>query len=122
MEKAGQTVTKDDLARTLWPSSSVDIERGLDTAAKKLRRALDDDPSRPLYIETVRGKGYKFIGKIMDSKPIGEAVPPFQVTEIDKSPSLAWPKSGDPPRKVIRSAVFVSLLMLIGVPLAWMLH
>jgi eukaryotic-like serine/threonine-protein kinase len=42
----------------------VDFERSLNSAVKKLRRALNDDPQQPRYIETYPRKGYRFIGVI----------------------------------------------------------
>jgi tetratricopeptide (TPR) repeat protein/TolB-like protein len=42
----------------------VDFERSLNSAVKKLRRALNDDPQSPRYIETLPKKGYRFIGAI----------------------------------------------------------
>jgi DNA-binding winged helix-turn-helix (wHTH) protein len=40
------------------------LERSLNSAVKKLRRALNDDPQSPRYIETLPRKGYRFIGTI----------------------------------------------------------
>jgi len=36
--------------------------RTVDTRIAEIRPALDDDPSDPLYIETVPGQGYRFVG------------------------------------------------------------
>jgi DNA-binding winged helix-turn-helix (wHTH) protein len=36
----------------------------VDTRVAELRRALDDDPGQPLYIETIPGQGYRFVGKV----------------------------------------------------------
>ena len=38
--------------------------RAVDTRIAELRRALDDDPTDPQYIETVPGQGYRFIGTV----------------------------------------------------------
>lgn len=65
LEHAGEVVTREDLRQRLWPTDVyVDFERSLNSAVKKLRRALNDDPQSPLYIETLPKKGYRFIGTL----------------------------------------------------------
>jgi hypothetical protein len=49
----------------LWPADTfVDFEHGLNTAIKKLRQALEDNPAKPALIETLPKKGYRFIGRL----------------------------------------------------------
>jgi DNA-binding winged helix-turn-helix (wHTH) protein/tetratricopeptide (TPR) repeat protein/TolB-like protein len=70
LEHAGEVVTREELRQRLWPTDVyVDFERSLNSAVKKLRRALNDDPQEPLYIETLPKKGYRFIGTL---EPAGE--------------------------------------------------
>src|SRR5215471_7196500 len=47
----------------------VDSEHGVNTAIRKIRNALQDDPERPRYIETVVGKGYRFIAPVAPPVP-----------------------------------------------------
>ncbi len=64
-ERRGELVSRKDLHEHLWPNDTfVDFEDGLNAAMSKLREALDDDPQSPRYIETVRGRGYRFMAKI----------------------------------------------------------
>ena len=64
-ERRGELVSRKDLHEHLWPNDTfVDFEDGLNAAMSKLREALDDDPQSPRYIETVRGRGYRFIAKV----------------------------------------------------------
>jgi DNA-binding winged helix-turn-helix (wHTH) protein/Tfp pilus assembly protein PilF len=70
-EHPGEVVTRAELQRRLWPNDTyVDFEDGLNTAMRKLREALGDDPQSPRYIETVRGRGYRFLPEVVI---IGEA-------------------------------------------------
>jgi DNA-binding winged helix-turn-helix (wHTH) protein/Tfp pilus assembly protein PilF/TolB-like protein len=65
VERAGEIVTREELKQRLWPEDVfVDFERSLNSAVKKLRAALDDNPENPRYIETQPRKGYRFIGQI----------------------------------------------------------
>jgi predicted ATPase/DNA-binding winged helix-turn-helix (wHTH) protein len=61
--QAGQLVTKDALFTTVWPDTVVS-EAVLATAIRELRRALDDRAHAPQYIETVYGRGYRFIASV----------------------------------------------------------
>ncbi len=73
IERRDSVVTRDDLRSRLWPAETfVDFEHSLNTAVKRLRRALDDDAASPKYVETLRGHGYRFLGRIED--PAAEPV------------------------------------------------
>ncbi len=65
LAKPGDLVTRDQLGEQLWSDGTfVDFEHGLNAAINKLRRALDDSAEHPRYIETVTGRGYRFIGTL----------------------------------------------------------
>ena len=49
----------------LWPSDLfVDAEASLNNVIRKIRAVLGDSPEKPRFLETVIGKGYRFIGPI----------------------------------------------------------
>src|SRR5437867_4137630 len=63
--RAGTLVTRADIQETLWADGQfVEFEHAINVAVKKIREALDDDPLKPRFIETVPKKGYRFIGAI----------------------------------------------------------
>jgi TolB-like protein/DNA-binding winged helix-turn-helix (wHTH) protein/Flp pilus assembly protein TadD len=65
LEHAGETVTRDELRRRLWPAETfVDFDAGLNSAIKKLRDALGDPSENPRFIETLPRRGYRFIGPV----------------------------------------------------------
>ncbi len=65
LERPGEVVTREEIRQRLWAGNIfVDFERSLNSAVKKLRRALNDSPDNPRYIETLPRKGYRFIGTI----------------------------------------------------------
>ena len=76
--REGQLVTRTEIADRLWASEVfVDTEHGINTAIRKLRYLLRDDPDHPQFIQTVVGMGYRFIAPITTvQKPSSEAVPP----------------------------------------------
>jgi Tol biopolymer transport system component/DNA-binding winged helix-turn-helix (wHTH) protein len=65
LEHARQTVTREELRQFLWPSDTfVDFDHSLNTAVMKLRDALGDSADKPLYIETLPKKGYRFVAPV----------------------------------------------------------
>ena len=74
LERPGEVVTKEEIQQRLWPDVTVDADAGLAEAAHKLRRALDDSPQAPRYIDTVPKRGYRFIAAI-DSEGSTKAQP-----------------------------------------------
>lgn len=65
LEKPGEVIPREELKSKLWPADTfVDFEHGLNTAIKKLRQALGDNPAKPALIETLPKKGYRFIGRL----------------------------------------------------------
>ncbi|HEX6546220.1 MAG TPA: winged helix-turn-helix domain-containing protein [Bryobacteraceae bacterium] len=65
MSRHGNLVTRSEIADALWgPGVFVDIEHGINTAVRKIRYVLRDDPGRPRYVQTVSGKGYRFVPNV----------------------------------------------------------
>jgi len=65
VEHHRQLVTREQIANELWGKDVfVDIEQGINTAIRKVRMALDDDSSQPQYLQTVVGRGYRFVPEI----------------------------------------------------------
>jgi len=62
VERPRALVTKDELFAAVWPETTVG-DAALVTCIQELRKALRDDARRPLYIETLHRRGYRFIGK-----------------------------------------------------------
>jgi TolB-like protein/DNA-binding winged helix-turn-helix (wHTH) protein/Tfp pilus assembly protein PilF len=70
LERPGETITREELQKKLWPSDTfVDFEQGLNNAMKRLRVALDDDAENPRFIETLPRRGYRFIGAVNGAGP-----------------------------------------------------
>jgi DNA-binding winged helix-turn-helix (wHTH) protein/tetratricopeptide (TPR) repeat protein len=60
-----QMVSREEAVKKLWRSSLfIDTERNLNNIIRKIRTALGDDSGKPRFLETVVGKGYRFIGPV----------------------------------------------------------
>ena len=94
-ERPAHLVTKDELLNAVWPDTNVS-EAAMTVCIRELRQALEDDAQAPQFIETVRGRGYRFVAP---------------VTIADRSQArrrpgaVADPSSGFVPRSP-RSSVF----------------
>src|ERR1700728_2405424 len=73
LESAGEVVTREELRKRLWSEDTfVDFDHRLAVAVSKLRDALRDSAEKPLFVETVGRRGYRFVGKLesADSLPV----------------------------------------------------
>ncbi|MCM1045535.1 MAG: response regulator transcription factor [Candidatus Gastranaerophilales bacterium] len=60
-DNRGRIVSIDELCDTLWPDGSYGYENSLMVHIRRLREKLEKEPSRPKYLVTVRGLGYKLL-------------------------------------------------------------
>ncbi len=60
MTNAGRVLTRETLIDRIWGPNYVGDTKTLDVHIKRLRAKVEDDPTRPSRITTVRGLGYKF--------------------------------------------------------------
>src|SRR6478735_4491381 len=59
--RAGEVVTRLEIQTTLWPDGRfVEFEHAINTAVKKVREALNDDPDDPKFVQTIPKVGYRF--------------------------------------------------------------
>ena len=68
--EAGRLVTRDQIRAALWRDDTfVDFDQGVNFAIRQVREALDDDAERPVYIETVPKRGYRFLAPVEEVRP-----------------------------------------------------
>lgn len=66
VEHAGKLVARDSIHAALWgPDVFLDRDAAINTAMRKIRKALGDDADRPRFVETVVGKGHRFVGPVI---------------------------------------------------------
>lgn len=87
VSEAGKLVRREDIRRRLWGESTfVDFDTGLDYCVNRIRSVLCDQARTPRYIETLRGRGYRFIAPVQRGRPFAEptlAVLPFANLNAD---------------------------------------
>lgn len=97
-ERKGELVTREEIAERLWGRDVfLDVEHGINTAIRKIRLVLRDDPDHPRFVETVVGKGYRFAAPVtytnVASPAAESALPPAPETSSRGTP----PPSGKNP-------------------------
>ena len=66
VEHQRQLVTREQIADVLWGKDVfVDVEQGINTAIRKIRMVLEDDSNQPQFLQTVVGRGYRFVAPVV---------------------------------------------------------
>ncbi len=93
VERAGETVTSDDLLSQVWPGVIVTPD-SVYQAIATLRRLLGDDPKQPSYIATVPRVGYKLIAPVAPwTETMAQALTPNGLSAESPQPNkppVAW--------------------------------
>ncbi|BCS35619.1 hypothetical protein TBR22_A48530 [Luteitalea sp. TBR-22] len=88
VERRGELVRRDEIVDALWGKDVfVDVETGVHTAIRKIRQALRDSPEAPTFIETVPGRGYRFVAPVEVIDPPTDPTAPAMPTPI--TPAVA---------------------------------
>jgi DNA-binding winged helix-turn-helix (wHTH) protein len=89
-KRAGALVTREEIRSALWPEGTfVDFDQSVNFTVKQIRDVLRDAADRPLYIETVPRRGYRFIAPV-DSGPVArrQVAPRSATTSIHLQKAL----------------------------------
>jgi TolB-like protein/DNA-binding winged helix-turn-helix (wHTH) protein/Tfp pilus assembly protein PilF len=125
VERRGHLVRREEIVDALWGKDVfVDVETGVHTAIRKVRQALRDSPEAPTFIETVPGRGYRFVAPVEVVDPpsvpqlVPEALPEARVAAREPEEPLrqaarAWAR---PP---VGAAVVVVAVAAMAVLAAW---
>ena len=76
-----RAIAKTELQERLWPSTFVE-ETNLAGLVAEIRRALGDSATRPVFVGTVYGFGYRFVGQTLEPDPAPAAPPGPRLTLI----------------------------------------
>jgi len=121
-ERNGQLVTRAEIAERLWDREVfVDTEHGINTAIRKVRYALRDDPDQPRYILTVTGKGYRLAAsaRVFAAEPaplsLAATLPSANGSALAPPVPSPQARSHSAPRPVPWIAAATLLLALAGI-------
>ena len=77
LETPGEIVSREQLRTRVWGDTTfVEFDQSLNYCVRRIRLALRDDASKPVFIETLPKQGYRFVGQLCNiSEPPGEPSP-----------------------------------------------
>jgi DNA-binding response OmpR family regulator len=67
--RAGETLTRAELLKSVWGMAEDTETRTLDNFIVRLRKYFEKDPTRPQHFLTVRGRGYRFVRSQEEKDP-----------------------------------------------------
>jgi TolB-like protein/DNA-binding winged helix-turn-helix (wHTH) protein len=122
LERPGEMVTREELRAKLWADDTfVDFDHGLNSAVQRLRECLSDIAEKPVWVETVPRRGYRFIAPV---KSQALAAPGSNVIPAGTSSSgaaRAGTQAGSrvygKRAKVLATASVIAIALLVGLSL-----
>ncbi len=98
LEQHGQIVSRELLAKQLWPENTfVEFDQGVSTAVTKLRQAIGDAADNPRFIETVPRRGYRFIAPVtLGGNELPVAAVAVATSEPELPAAAVTPRSRSP--------------------------
>jgi TolB-like protein/DNA-binding winged helix-turn-helix (wHTH) protein/Tfp pilus assembly protein PilF len=115
LDRPGETVTREELRRSLWPNDEYgEFDQSLNTAMKKLRHALGDSAVTPRFIETQSRQGYRFVAPVQVISA-GPAASPVETSNRPTGP-IRRRSTG---RWVAIAAVAFAIFFMLQFPRVW---
>jgi len=112
-ENRQRLVTREEILRAIWGENVfVDADNSINTAVRKARQALKDDPENPRFLRTVPGKGYRFTAEV---KSVNSTVSPEGLASVEKLPQESPTPANDDPDVPSPLRNKWAILTLIGV-------
>jgi len=113
VENPGRAIPKNEIMTAVWSDTFVS-ENSLAKAITQIRKAVDDDPRAPLYIETVPSVGYRFVAEVRAVDPDVAADP------VASGPNDRVPASAAPPRRTWLWVAAASAVVLLVNAALWL--
>ncbi|HWB32853.1 MAG TPA: winged helix-turn-helix domain-containing protein [Acidobacteriaceae bacterium] len=83
VERRGQLVSREEIIARVWGKDVfLDTDTSINSAIRKIRLALRDDPENPTFIQTLTGKGYRFIAPVALAEPPHSTPTPVPPSEV----------------------------------------
>jgi DNA-binding winged helix-turn-helix (wHTH) protein len=87
VERQGQLVAREEIVEKLWGKDVfLDTDNAINTAIRKIRQVLKDDSEQPRFIQTVTGRGYRFIAQAAEVGVANEVGVPHEPAAVQQKP------------------------------------
>ncbi len=98
IERRGQLVTREQIAEHIWGKDThLDTDNSINAAIRKIRQVLNDEPEAPRFIQTVTGRGYRFLAPVTEpiSNGHNHKEGATTVSELSEPGTLGRPQRND---------------------------
>jgi TolB-like protein len=121
VEHSGDLVARDRLTAAAWPETVVE-DNNLNMQIAALRRVLDDGRTEPSCIQTVPGRGYRFVARVTrvkaEARAGAAALPPSALLPLPDKPSIAVLPfanlSGDPEQEYFADGMVEEIITALS--------
>jgi TolB-like protein/DNA-binding winged helix-turn-helix (wHTH) protein/Flp pilus assembly protein TadD len=119
LQRPGELVGREQLQNEIWPRTIVDFDHGINKAVSKVRDALGDSSDNPRFVETIAGRGYRFladVARLEASSPDAAPQPPAssQPSAIPQPPPGSQPAASWAGRnRLLLTTVGLALLVAV---------
>jgi TolB-like protein/DNA-binding winged helix-turn-helix (wHTH) protein len=104
-ENRDRLVTREEILEAIWGQDVfVDADNSINTAVRKIRQVLKDDPENPRFLRTISGKGYRFTAQINPSAS-------RSLSEIHRSAELL-PEAKQSPHRPYKWVVWAGIALV----------
>ncbi len=120
VEQRGNLVSREQIVERIWGKSVfLDTDNSINGAIRKIRQVLKDDAEQPRFIQTVTGRGYRFIAPVVDSERTEPEPPTTPQPFIPQPPEKYSEPRPARPRWPTIAAIAICLIAVMGVWIAW---
>jgi TolB-like protein/DNA-binding winged helix-turn-helix (wHTH) protein len=117
VERNGQLVTREQIVERIWGKEVfVDTDNSINAAIRKIRHVLEDDSEQPRFVQTVTGRGYRFIALVLNGSGTSPVKAVLSEEPVAEEELVAKPVSVDHPSQEWASR-FTSVLLAVSVVL-----
>jgi predicted ATPase/DNA-binding winged helix-turn-helix (wHTH) protein len=69
IESRGELVTREQIIERIWGKDVfLDTDNSINAAIRKIRQVLKDNPEQPRFVQTITGRGYRFIATVVETE------------------------------------------------------
>ena len=114
LERPGQLVTRQEIVDSVWGQGVfLDTDNSINGAIRKIRQVLRDDAEEPRFVETITGRGYRFIAAVRfpEGPSAAPVVAPAEPAAVEPPPTISATGAAAPPRRLF----IVLAPLLVGV-------
>jgi DNA-binding winged helix-turn-helix (wHTH) protein len=123
VERRGELVTREEIIERIWGKDVfLDTDTSINAAVRKIRQVLKDDPEKPRFVQTIVGKGYRFVTAMVEVRPpvaVQASSTKAEIVGSDLAGAVIPVDAGIPSgvrkrRKVIVPAAVAGLVVLVA--------